>query len=295
MPGNWITEFLTQKYQSISHHKIVPPKLCDLKRFDFLNGGPDYRKRLVRDFYFVKYSSAYVTEYFLCYYRIFSTEFLLDRPRICTLSIGCGAMLDLVGFEYARRYWAHVYSGKPVYCGIDVVDWRCEDTKLIDNIKSFYEGLENFSASDFRYPFSIICFPKSLSDIPSESIMDFADSLTEDDVEDKFCIIVSKRRGSTTDSRLGRDFVEILADNLSYTYTQEDRTQILRSDSEYFEHHLDTPFIFDNNIHGFMEELGEQCGHCECEESEDCKNTIGKKAMRKVEHIYPEIYYLEKK
>lgn len=294
MPGEFITRFLNKKFNSFSQYNLVPPKLCDLKSFDFSRPGPDYTNPLVRDFYFLKYSSAYITEYFLCYDRIFSKRFLVDGARVTALSLGCGAMLDLVGFEHARRNSAQFRKSTPFYYGVDIIDWDCQDTAIIDNIRFSSRGMKNFKAAACKKAFDVICFPKSLSDIPTNNILDFANSLNKRDVERKFCVIISKRGESTSDSDVGRQFVEILAENLSCKVTHEERDDILTSGGDYFEDYLEHPFYFDNKIGRFLHDLGERCCDCKCDDKEKCREVVGKWPMRWVSSISPEIYYLEK-
>lgn len=248
----------------------------------------------MRDFYFIKYSSAYISEYFLCYKRIFSKGFLLENENVSALSVGCGAMLDLVGFETARKNSQQFFASTPFYYGVDIVDWNCGDTAIIGNIVFSPRGIENFEVSNCRQPLDVICFPKSLSDIPIRSILDFASSLNKDNVQNRFCVIVSKRGESISDSDAIRQFVDTLARKLNFHVTKEEREAILTSESDYFEDHLATPFEFDTQIVARLQGLVDRRCAPACAAKAQCKEIIGKWPMRKVTNIHPEIYYLEK-
>lgn len=87
MPGEFITSFLDKNYQSFSQRTITNDELCTLKNFNFSGDGPDYTQKLHKEFYFLKYASAYITEYFLAYEIIFSQNHLISGDSICTLSL----------------------------------------------------------------------------------------------------------------------------------------------------------------------------------------------------------------
>lgn len=87
MPGEFITSFLDKNYQSFSQRTITNDELCTLKNFNFSGDGPDYTQELHKEFYFFKYASAYITEYFLAYEIIFSQNHLISGDSICTLPL----------------------------------------------------------------------------------------------------------------------------------------------------------------------------------------------------------------
>lgn len=293
MPGDFITDFLNDQYNSFSQRNISQDELCTLRSFAFSGESPDYTDSLHREFYFLKYASAYITEYFLAYERIFSSDHLSAGDSVCTLSLGCGAMLDLVGFEYARQQSENFCGSRPIYYGVDIIVWDCSETKIIDDFYESYDGIENFDSNN-SIKYDIICFPKSISDIGEARILDFAESLTSCDVSDRICIIVSKRGNSIDDANNAENFVEILCKNIGFSFKKE----IFNVDEdEYFENILENSFLFNNQIGWNIRSLGQRCAFCDCEENlqSECEQIIGKWPMRKAFNVHPEIYYLEKK
>lgn len=299
MPGQFITSFLDTHFDKFKDlvTKAQPTDFCSLRKFG--NGeewDPDYTNPLHREFYYLKYSSAYMTEYYLAFKNIFEKNWFIPDNRIVTLSIGCGAMFDLVGFEYARRNTEQFVATPYTYYGIDLVDWNCNETKTIPGITLFERGIDNFNHNDCDYKYDIIIFPKSISDIPKESLFKFAHSITDKTISNKLCIINSKRGNSHTDTEYAEKFCNIIKDNLGYTIIRETFTLSENEDETRFESLLDNQFIFDNNIGQFLKQFGQKRLLCKCPDSDQlhCSEVLGKWPMRFAQNIEPEIYYLEK-
>lgn len=292
MPGAFITNFLNTQFNSFSQRDISQTELCALRAFDPANWNPDYSNPLHREFYYLKYASAYITEYYLAYQRIFCQNFLQQDGDITVLSVGCGAMLDLVGFGYAHAQSQNYHEMCTYYYGVDILDWECAATRIQEEVESHYDGLGQFNISDCDHRIKIISFPKSISDIPYKDLINFANSIQDNDIMDKICVINSKRRNSYDDTNLATSFCDRIASRLGYTVRHE---EFNISDTEVcFENLLHNKFIFDDAIIHHIRNICMRCIFGNCERYSSCCDIIQRYPMRYARNIKPEIYYLEK-
>ena len=292
MPGAFITNFLNTQFASFTRRASTQEELCTLRAFDPANWKPDYSNPLHREFYYLKYASAYITEYYLAYQRIFSQNFLQQARSMTVLSVGCGAMLDLVGFYYAHAQSQDYHDMRTRYYGVDILDWECATTRITEEVETHYDGLGQFNVSDCGYRIQIISFPKSISDIPGQDLINFANSIQDNDIMDQICVINSKRGNSRDDTIRAVSFCSTIAKRLGYTVRSE---EFNISDTEVrFESLLPTEFVFCNDIIQHIQNLCIGCIFDNCIEYDNCSSIIQRYPMRYARNIKPEIYYLEK-
>ena len=299
---NFITNFLNKNFESFKNRTLSQEDLCSLRTFESNNFNPDYSNIIHREFYYLKYSSFYISEYYLIFKHIFEQEFLLPGGDISVLSIGCGAMLDLVGFEYARRDTQQFQNATPHYYGIDISDWKCDSTKIINSL-GFYKGcVSTFDLRTLGTSFDIIIFPKVMSDIGLERIFNFSKNIINDNLYKKSCIINSRRGESNTDSELAALVCGMVMYNTGCGCIKDSVPMQKAQATQYIEKLLPKPFSFDDNVGSFIRKLPGHCEHKSCAHNDDmrakenCSEIIGRWPMRyaKACNISPEIYYLEK-
>lgn len=169
---HFLTIFLNKCFKDFikSIEETSEEDICQLQQAFSKAWGPIYSSKLHRSFYFIKYAVPYCIEYREIYRTILDSELFYNATSISVLSIGCGAMLDFIGFIYALREinphstWA--------YHGIDIVDWECKEISNVSsaNIKFTCKGIGNISTEELNNHYDIIIFPKSISDIPPTEI-----------------------------------------------------------------------------------------------------------------------------
>lgn len=296
----FIPAFLAAQEELFRHNLSNSGSICSLRSFTYEdNKTPDYTHDLHKQLYYLRYASAYIIEYYLAYQQIFETNKVVPEQSITTLSIGCGAMLDLIGFDFARRQVDGYNALTPRYYGVDLVDWQCHDTKIIENIKFFNCGIEDLSpADDLRYRLDILFFPKSASEIPYSSLDAFVEKLDADDLEKKICIVNSRRGSSTTDGNKVGKFCDNIAKKCGYRIvTQGEGVNVLNDPEEYLSAFCPGNYWYERNTGHWLNELVNiYCAHTDCDndKKELCCKTINRWPTLKVKHISPEIYHLEK-
>ena len=305
--GLFLEGFLASQFFAFRHAlpSIYGFTLCTLKRFSFQGSFPIYGDPLHRNFYFLKYAVAYIIEYREMYRRILASGRLRKTPSPVVLSIGCGAMLDLVGLTYELR--EREGFADPVYCGVDLVDWQCRDTKLVPDQSLMNIDIGRFSALKGHLPpIDILFFPKSISEIPEKALDAFVDGLDSSDLAERAVVAVSKRGRASEDRDAARHFCRRLCEKLGYVAVCTDDTvfsdkspqkftQLLpRADSrEHVDYYLD-------RAAEEMERLYNRFLDCDCPEVPQCMKIAGRQPMRnlltaKGLNAEPELCYLERR
>lgn len=294
MPGMLIKALMDTCYQRLSNRNFRWPELCSLRSFNFRGGGPDYNNPLHRDFYMLRYAPAYISEYYLVFKHIFAKKFLMNGACVSVLSLGCGALLDLIGFEYARRATKQFRSATPYYYGIDIVDWRF-DINIIDNIDICFGGIARCPHDQNKY--DIIIFPKSISDLNESELIVFARSIQSRCLYEKICIINAKRNNAEYDTRLVQRFCSEICN--SHGYRIEDYTcRIWNRGNEdiYFSHILKNGYEYPDCIIKYLKNIRSNCiaPRCLPLENDECKTILDRYPILKAKNACPEIYYLVK-
>lgn len=279
--------------------------LCTLKRFSFQGCFPDYKNPLHRNFYFLKYSVAYIIEYREMYRRILASGRLRETSSPVVLSIGCGAMLDLVGLTYELR--EREGRADPVYCGVDLVDWQCHDTKLVPHQSLMKIDIGRFSAlKGYTPPIDILFFPKSISEIPEKALDTFVDSLSPSDIAERAVVAVSKRGRASEDHDAALHLCRRLCEKLDFVMVHSDDTVFSDKSPQKFTQLLPrkesrerVDYYLDRAAEE-MERLYNRFLDCDCPEVEQCMSIAGRQPMRNLTkangvNAEPEIYYFERK
>lgn len=199
---HFLTIFLKKYFKDFtdSIEEASEEDICQLQQSFSKTWGPIYSSKLHRSFYFIKYAVPYCIEYREIYLAILNSKLLGNATSISVLSIGCGAMLDFIGFIYAlRKINSHLTWA---YHGIDIVDWECKEISNASNanIKFTCKGIGDISTEELNNHYDIIIFPKSISDIPSEEINAFISSLPKRILPNTLILVLSKRGRSSTDN-----------------------------------------------------------------------------------------------
>ena len=279
--------------------------LCTLKRFSFQGCFPDYKNLLHRNFYFLKYSIAYVIEYREMYRRILASGRLRETSSPVVLSIGCGAMLDLVGLTYELR--EREGRADPVYCGVDLVDWKCNDTNIVPNQNLMVIDVGRFSKQKGHIPpIDIIFFPKSISEIPETALDSFIDSLSPSDIAERAVVAISKRGRASEDHDAALHLCRRLCEKLDFVMVHSDDTVFSDKSPQKFTQLLPrkesrerVDYYLDRAAEE-MERLYNRFLDCDCPEVEQCMSIAGRQPMRNLTkangvNAEPEIYYFERK
>lgn len=218
----------------------------------------------------------------------------MNSNTIRVLSIGCGAMLDLVGFYYALREQKGLNKCTPYYYGVDLVDWQCEATKLIDNVKFIRGGIENIDfVFDDIMSIDIIFFPKSISEISKNSLNSFVNNMSGYSLNNKIYIINSRRGISTSDSDRASNLVLNIEQQLGYR-KQNKYTLSAPDDIKYWKDLCPGNYDIDREIKILLPNLTNTYCNALCSDKDICSKTIDKWPSLKTDNIHPEVYCLEK-
>lgn len=269
---SFLKSFLEKNFKKFKELVEDTPqeKLCALQQaFNLKSWSPNYDDELHRLYYFLRYTVPYCVEYREIYRKILASNMLNKASSISVLSIGCGSMLDLVGLKYAMEEIEHPLP--LFYHGIDPVDWNCTEIKNIPNISiEFTENnLGQSSPSKRIYPYNIIIFPRSISDIPSHERKIFFHKLQNKNISSTIALAISKRGASIDDTlkiKAVRDIIQT-----RHNYMQNGHILILGENNldQHFIDFLDKKSKYD--IESTLEDImiyikniadNEQCTEC---------------------------------
>lgn len=295
----FIPAFLSTQLAAFKDNLSIPGRICELRSFSYDNGiRPDYTQDLHRQLYYLRFASAYIIEYFLAYKYIFGSGKITPQNNIAVLSIGCGAMLDLIGFEFARRYTLGFESSIPHYYGVDLIDWQCPEAKIIDSSVFLNKGIEHvLPASDLPYRLDILFFPKSVSEIPQECLNSFIDSLDGNDLNSRVCIVNSRRGSSKTDRIKVTAFSKAIARKCGYKIVTQEYINFSGDSERYLSTFCPGSYEYDKDLGSWLNQLVNKycaCARCEDEMKQQCCGIINRWPTLKAKNVSPEIYYLEK-
>ena len=307
--STFIIPFLQRNLAEHERYKkcILDNSLCKLQSFDFQHRKPTYENPLHRRIYYLRYAAAYCIEYYAVFKRILELGWFEKERIIKILSLGCGAMLDAVGLKYALDAASATYD--VAYFGIDRVDWRCQETRILPNQQCIITDM-----GSCRYPDSLnlLIFPKSLSELNDDVLKNLADALAGH-LEKTTAILLSKRGQSSEDRSRCKAFVDIICRQNGFQLS-EYVTDIFsfKNSPKRFSRTLyeteDNPLekllsVVDRS----MNELAERTQQCSdrCHENrQECHNKIGRLAMRNIIsqsqsglpslNAEPELYLLRK-
>jgi len=146
--------------------------LCELRNVSFEGGNlPDYNDRAQVLLYCLRYHFGYAFEYEYIYNDHILNNY--DNDQINVFSVGCGNGIDLWSLNHAINR-SHSSIEKINYLGIDLVDWKeyfyCSEN---DNVTYYQCDIHGIPA--FLDSIDVLIFPKSISELKEEDIIDLAD------------------------------------------------------------------------------------------------------------------------
>jgi|GEM_PF-561465 len=306
---NFIMRFLQRSIAEHDLYKkcILDNSLCKLQSFDFHDRTPTYENPLHRRIYYLRYAAAYCIEYYEIFKRILELGWFEKERIIKVLSLGCGAMFDAVGLKFALDTASTTYD--TAYFGIDRVDWRCQETRILPNQQCVIADMVTCSYPD---SLNLLIFPKSLSELHDDVLKNIADTLTGH-LEKTTVILLSKRRQSSEDRKRCKSFVDeiCIKNELHICVYLKDIFSFKNSPKRFsctLYETVDNPLeklltVIDHS----MNELAERTQQCSknCHENRrECHNKIGRLAMRNIIsqsanglptlNAEPELYLLRK-
>lgn len=203
---------------------------CSIQKAFSDRWNPDYSNKIHRAFYLLKYVVPYCVEYREIYRNILQD--ISTDHNISILSIGCGAMLDLIGFYYANsvndisplsRQIHILYTiHNTYYHGIDITDWKTSQEYSLNSNKVIFtcNDIKDITPDGNTKPYNIIIFPKSISDIPLESIENFIRALPGNKLSSRLCLVLSKRGASIDDRHNAEHICRILNEAHHYNISK---------------------------------------------------------------------------
>lgn len=298
MPGKYIASLMNDCYHRFSARTFRENELCSLRRFDTSDWRPDYSNPLHREFYLLRYAPAYISEYYLIYKHIFDKDFLAKGEYVAALSLGCGAMLDLVGLECARRDSTAFVSAKAYYYGVDISDWGCELTKIIRNAYLFLDGIARFDHDDAECKYDIIMFPKSIADLDEAELMDFAEDIPRNALQKRFCVVNVPSSDISGGRQLAETFCRRICERLGYSIVEKEPISWWEPEGRnmYFSTLLENGYFYPKDILDALSAVSERCTTTECPDvrRERCKRILNKSPILMTWYAQPDIFYLEK-
>ena len=133
---------------------------CDLN-FDLNTAS--YDMVVNQQGYLLKYFAAYFCDYYQGYAEFFKK---FKGSELNVISIGCGAGIDYYALN--RVIADENYDISVNYLGIDIIDWEYKPDFEFKN-----QGIDDISAIDVKNV-DLIVFPKSLTELNTESLKNFA-------------------------------------------------------------------------------------------------------------------------
>ncbi|WP_144017067.1 hypothetical protein [Vibrio sp. AND4] len=167
-----------------------------------------YSDTLFQKAYLLKYVQAYELDYINLYEKLKQLSSTLNQKSVLNiLSIGCGAGIDL---NAAKKVFNNV---DVVYNGVDNVHW---DDRICTNESgvSYHDyGIDNIDDSIVSSA-DIVIFPRSITDIPKNSLKSFADRLVMLNKNNFYvlCGHVHSSKSSNSQLNLGSERIDAMMD-----------------------------------------------------------------------------------
>lgn len=290
--------------------------LCDLQKASFKNNSlPDYEDEAHAMLYLLRYGAAYLSEYYLAFKKILASDFFGKR-NFSILSIGSGSNLDGLGATLAIKD-----SGEKreiVYQGIDKANWPLTFS-IGARFYKIIKDIANTKSDDinFHYFINIVSFPKLLSEVNEETLLNFLSKNIMNRLDKKFCLIFSNRNARTSKYRLqeigkiNRVLSYLCLERNNITLVGE--THLVGQDTEYANIQLHnvaalplTAIPVNREIISICDDPGRFCinsstcnvrktscpGNGEWE-SNCCRENIGRYPIKKASYFDTHVYFLE--
>lgn len=202
-----IDKYIQQRADDFQVYLNQGHKLCHLEGVNFDAGHvPDYRQHSVQLYYLLRYAYAYCFEYKHMYEFVFGAPNLPECIRI--LSIGCGTGLDYLGAVLALKQ-LDKKDHEIQYTGVDLVEWfdKVEPRKM-DNVDYYTENANNFLRNSTDFSYDIITFPKSISELDSETFNLIISCLRKFSVNS--IVFATTKRTNSTSEQIDKEKFEYL-------------------------------------------------------------------------------------
>lgn len=305
---------------SESFHEFVKRRakmqqpLCDLEKAAFKPGTiPDYSEKAYTCLYLMRYSAAYLAEYYLAYKSIIESNFL-KAGKLSIASLGAGSGLDGVAALKAIKELDS--SLDCAYFGVDKLVWPFQCTAG-DNMKAINQNIREISARDMHQfgTINVVALPKIISEVEASVISNFMDLLAPHHLSSRFCLLVSNRSAQNPEDKSHDDtkIKRILQSIIGKGYGIVDETQHVWSDEKYKGKYIknipDLPNMtdfLDPAIKNLADDPGQFC--CRSEECDKrnwylksndyitctCREKIGRHPVIRSGYFDTHIYFLEK-
>lgn len=272
---------------------------CVLKSFRFNDDNiPDYSKKIIQQYYLLRYFPAYLAEYYEIYSDVIRTNFLGNEFNI--LSIGCGSAIDLYGVHYAVE--DSNYDIEIKYTGLDIIEWdywyECHEEAYFihDDIGNLYEFNEDM--------YNIIIFPKSIGEFSESDFEKLKECIRNSRFINDRIVFIASLRNTRIDLDMGRaeEVINIIADKgyeilddiNTYThFNQKDNgwnyyINEIVPNLKYPEEIKEFMIKFYKGCQGYIENNGECC-------ERKCEEVFTRKPITTMSQVAYEIIRLEKK
>ena len=165
----YLEKYLDQIYTDFENDVKRMDCLCEIASLNYRTLRlPDYHNIHVQQLYLLKYAYAYAYEYYLMYRKAVESLGILNTVSV--VSLGCGAMIDYMGFLSLKDIRPLTVS----YTGVDRVDWSYkpvfspEDQVVLNTNTTAAGYFHSIDALDA----DIYMFPKSISEQSGDEVAD---------------------------------------------------------------------------------------------------------------------------
>jgi hypothetical protein len=276
-------KYLVKIYQDFLKEK---DRWCHIGNSQFSNSSyknyddKQYEKNVIEQYYLLRFAPFYLEEYFEIYLQFLQ---MYEDGNLKVLSVGVGTGLDFWGLADAV-----IHLNKTVsidYMGIDLVDWKYR----LKEIRFLQKSIEELTFNDFQnFTYgnaNVIIFPKSIIEIDKETLVKFANFVTETNIKNVWFLISYIKKGSKIS---GLDKFDAI-----YNVFVENKYNLYHGDiNEYYESDEKQSRIFyPIDYRGtWMKSISEHCAFkCNQAQISSC-NLSGQYPMLKKEHIAFGIY-----
>ena len=235
---------------------------------------------------------AYIYDYYLVYKFILAL--LNYNERYYTLSIGCGAMIDKIGFKYAA---CEIGSSNAMYIGADKASWNNEQ------ISNFYKGIfiksdiGNVKRNRFLSKIGIIFFPRSLSEVQYSSLTKFINRLHADNFHDHICIasvpVSMEQDKFAKEEKKLLCFTKAVSKKFKFSFSAVPDNKIFTSKKPFYDQCYKNNFKYPTEIRNWILKMEHYCIESCKNKEEKCK-FIWKDPAHGLPSYNPMIYQLTK-
>lgn len=189
---------------------------CVLKNIRYDGGNiPDYSQNIVQQLYLLRYSAAYLIEYYAIFKRLIDMNFL-DEYNVLSIGSGCG--LDYYGLHFALSEISQELVNNICYTGIDVINWNYKEDIDNDFIYFLNEDITKWDELDWD-EYNIIMFPKSIGEFSNEGYNKLLEVFRNSTFKnDRICLVSSVReKNEDIDVDRLNDLIKILKKEQNYS------------------------------------------------------------------------------